>query len=157
LLRNADVLYAVWNKLASQKTLLSRSRRRMSLFAVVAWVAAAFLTTAYTTLVTPSNVVVHEVMNGQSWTLRHEVSGLGWFHMSCEYGVHNSLLTQYNMFDPVDHSPVQKISGCTWYRYNSSTGEAVFPTCPFLGDSSSLQLALRRRKQRMTLPQPRMR
>ncbi|KAK2021698.1 hypothetical protein LX32DRAFT_491336, partial [Colletotrichum zoysiae] len=106
-----------WNKCANQQPLLDLKRPWLSSFTAVNWIVALALTTAFTTLFTPTKVPVTESLVG------HELdftSAAFW--------------KWYNTRDSKG-KPVRKTPGCMLYTYNSPTGSIRFPTCPYADDT----------------------
>ncbi|KAF4921621.1 Cutinase transcription factor 1 alpha [Colletotrichum viniferum] len=105
-----------WNKCANQKPLLDIKRPWLSGFTTVNWVIALLLTTAFTTLLTPTRVLVSDSLAGDELDFTAP-----------------EFWKWYNTFDSKG-IPKRKVYGCTRYTYNSSTGSIRFPTCPIADD-----------------------
>lgn len=105
-----------WNKCANQKPLLDIKRPWLSGFTTVNWVIALLLTTAFTTLLTPTRVLVSDYLVGDELDFTAP-----------------EFWQWYNTFDSKG-IPRRKVYGCTRYTYNSSTGSIRFPTCPIADD-----------------------
>lgn len=83
---------------------------------MINWLVALTLTTAFTTLLTPTSILVSEAILGDEVDFTAP-----------------EFLEWYNLRD-ADGIPKRKIYGCTRYTYNSSLGSINFPTCPFADD-----------------------
>ncbi|KAF9870998.1 hypothetical protein CkaCkLH20_11415 [Colletotrichum karsti] len=107
----------VWNKCANQQPLLDVKRPWLSGFTAINWFVALTLTTAFTTLITPTRVLVSESLLGNELDFT-----------SPEFW------TWYNTWNATTGRPVRKVFGCTRYTYTSPTGSLTFPTCPIAND-----------------------
>ncbi|KAF6829252.1 fungal specific transcription factor domain-containing protein [Colletotrichum plurivorum] len=105
-----------WSKCANHQPLWDIRRWRLSTFTVVNWLVALALTTAFTTLFTPTKVIVNEPLVGDELDFQAP-EFWKWYETRDE-----------------KNQPVRKIGGCTRYTYTSSTGSVRFPTCPFTDD-----------------------
>ncbi|KAF6816375.1 fungal specific transcription factor domain-containing protein [Colletotrichum sojae] len=103
-------------KFANHQPLWGMRRWRLSTFTVVNWLVALALTTAFTTLFTPTKVIVIEPLVGDELDFQAP-EFWKWYETRNE-----------------KNQPVRKIGGCTRYTYTSSTGSVRFPTCPFTDD-----------------------
>ncbi|KAF6827195.1 fungal specific transcription factor domain-containing protein [Colletotrichum musicola] len=81
--------------------------------AFVNWLVALALTTAFTTLFTPTRVIVNEPLMGDELDFQAP-EFWKWYETRDEKS-----------------QPVRKIGGCTRYTYTSSTRSVRFQTCPF--------------------------
>lgn len=57
-------MWTVWNTLYHTSFMLDKNRQGLSAVTIVFWSAALYLSTAYTTLLTPTNIIVQETMRG---------------------------------------------------------------------------------------------
>ncbi|TLD33695.1 hypothetical protein PspLS_00234 [Pyricularia sp. CBS 133598] len=102
-----------WNKLAYQQPLVEFKRPWLSGFTTINWLVALTLTTAFTTLLTPTRVLVTEALVGNELDFTAP-----------------EFWKWYNM----DSNMKVKKKRCERYTYTSSTGFVRFPTCPMADD-----------------------
>lgn len=127
---------------------MDRNRPITSAFTMVFWASALYLQTAYTTLLTPINILSQSNISGTEldfsskkfwkWVRSKSSSELDFGPPAYNYPKlqdHASLtvLIQYNYQDS-EGKVNRTMMGCTWYTYIDSQGQLTFHTCPFVGD-----------------------
>ncbi|KAF3799586.1 hypothetical protein GCG54_00002289, partial [Colletotrichum gloeosporioides] len=106
-----------WNRCANEQPLFNTKRLKLSGFTIVNWLVALTLTTAFTTLLTPTNVLVSEGILGDE----------------LDYTA-DEFRDWYNIRGSDNNVPVNKRYLCERMTYTSSTGSVNFPTCPHTDD-----------------------
>lgn len=82
----------------------------MTTFTIATWAVATLLTTAYTTLLTPTNILTTEPISGSEVNF-HSDDLNHWFFSSNKPGF-----------------------SCDWVTYTSKTGTVKYPMCPAISD-----------------------
>ncbi|KAI6253302.1 hypothetical protein MCOR27_010724 [Pyricularia oryzae] len=103
-------------KLAYKQPLFERNRPWLSGFTTINWLVALLLTTAFTTLLTPTKVAITEPLVGNELDFTAPVFWK-WYNTRESNG-----------------KPRRKVYGCMRYTYTSPTGAITFPTCPIPDD-----------------------
>ena len=92
----------------------------MSCIVTIAWLAGKLLTTGYTVLLTPTNVLLFDILHGTELDF---TSPAFW--------------DWYN-----DNEKPEKPMGCgIWYSYDTGEGNVTFPTCPAAQDQTAMTMA----------------
>jgi hypothetical protein len=121
ILRNLGLtLWEVWSKLLNDQFLVDSKWITMSCIVTIAWLAGKLLTTGYTVMLTPTNVLLSDTLGGTELDF---TSPAFW--------------DWYN-----DDGKPEKPLGCgVWYLSDTSDGNVTFPTCPAMQDQTSMTMA----------------
>ncbi|KAK8242957.1 hypothetical protein IWZ00DRAFT_575967 [Phyllosticta capitalensis] len=103
-----------WSKLSNHKYFFDRRSPWLTTFTIATWAVATLLTTAYTTLLTPTNILNTESIFGSEVDFLSD-DLVDWFYNN-KYG---------EDFE------------CDWVTYTSKTGSIRYPTCSSIEDPIS--------------------
>ncbi|KAK8187969.1 uncharacterized protein BKA78DRAFT_297585 [Phyllosticta capitalensis] len=99
-----------WSKLSNHKYFFDRRSPWLTTFTVATWAVATLLTTAYTTLLTPTNILTTESITGSEIDFQSDEWAQWWWH------------SKKNDFV------------CDWVTYTSKTGSIKYPMCLAIQD-----------------------
>ncbi|KIW70031.1 hypothetical protein PV04_02342 [Phialophora macrospora] len=105
-----------WQIAHNHGLLFDVRRPGATIFTFVLSAAMLYLATAYTTLLTPVNILVGDSIRGT------------------EVDFTSSEFWDWYNYRDADGQLNRTVQGCTWYTYQSPQGELIYHTCPFIGN-----------------------